>query len=744
MYNSDTGSKSVSEFFLRMIMKQLLQNMKNGQAEVVDVPVPLVKPGYILVRNRASVVSSGTERMVVEFAEKNLLMKAKSRPDLVKQVIDKAKREGVIPTIQSALNRLDSPMALGYSSAGDVVAVGEGIENVKIGDRVACAGGGFACHAEYVLIPKNLFSIFSDRISYEEAAFATLGAISLHGFRLAAPQIGEKVAIIGLGLLGLLLVDICIAAGCSVFGIDLDSTRIQIAEEKGATASLRENAFSKGMTFTENVGFDAVFICADTNSNDPIELAGELSRDRGSVVAVGAVGLDIPRKIFYEKEINVNISRSYGPGRYDVNYEEFGLDYPLGYIRWTEGRNLQAIIKLIEAKKIDVKSLITHRFVIDDGVKAYETITGKKEERFLGVVINYPIENEFEEEERIIILSKKTAESQTSGINVGILGAGLFANAVFLPIIQKSENLRKLGICSAKGLNARQLAKKFNFEFATSDENEILHNPEINTVVILTRHNDHAQQTLDCFQENKHVYCEKPLALSFEELDQIRDAYSKSNSKIMVGFNRRFAPLIQKTKEFLKQSTEPKRIYYRVNAGFLPQDHWLHNPVVGGGRIIGEGCHFIDLCIFLAESNPIAVQTIGLPNNGKYNNDNVVIQLFFANGSIATVDYLANGDKSVEKEILEIFTGGMVIQLNDFRRLTINSNGKRTVFSNKFKQDKGHHNAWNTFLDSIRSGEESPITFNDIYISSAATLYANQSLISNEIVQFQKMQSSKY
>lgn len=715
-------------------MKQLLQNMKNGKAEVVDVPVPLVKPGFVLVRNKASVVSSGTERMVVEFAEKNLLMKAKSRPDLVKQVLDKAKREGVIPTLQSALNRLDSPMALGYSSAGDVVAVGDGIEGLKPGDRVACAGGGFACHAEYVLIPKNLIAPFSENISYEEAAFATLGAISLHGFRLASPQLGEKVAIIGLGLLGLMMVDICKAAGCEVFGVDLDNSRIEIARNKGADTELRENAVAKGMAFTKNIGFDAVFICADTSSNDPIELAGQICRDRGSVVAVGAVGLEIPRKIYYEKEINVNISRSYGPGRYDINYEEFGEDYPIGYVRWTEGRNLEAVIELIESNKIGVNSLISHRFNIENGVHAYETITGKNDEKFLGVIIIYPdLQNE-EENGQKIILTPKSKVSPTKSIGVGILGAGLYANAVFLPILKKSENIEKVGICSAKGLNARQLAKKFDFQFATTDENEIIRNSDLNTVVILTRHNDHVRQVVESLNFKKHVYCEKPLALSIEELNLISTAYNNSESRLMVGFNRRFAPLLQKLKRILEQSGEPKRIHYRINAGYLPLDHWLHNQDIGGGRIIGEGCHFIDLCIYLANSKPVSIQTTGLPNIGKYKNDNVIIQIIFEDGSIATVDYLSNGDKSVEKEYLEIFSGGIVGQLHDFRNLIITSNGTKKTFSKGMKQDKGHIGAWQAFLKSIETGSEPPIPFEELFTTSVATIAANESLIKNQVI----------
>ena len=715
-------------------MKQLLQNMKNGKAEVVEVPVPMIKPGYILVRNYASVVSSGTERMVVEFAEKNLMMKAKSRPDLVKQVIDKAKREGVIPTIQSALNRLDSPMALGYSSAGVVVEVGEGVDNVKPGDRVACAGGGFACHAEYVLIPKNLFTPFSEKISYEEAAFSTLAAISLHGFRIAAPQIGEKVAIIGLGLLGLMLVDICLAAGCSVFGIDLDNSRIEIAKKKGIMAVHRENAENLGMTFTNNLGFDAVFICADSSSNDPIELAGIISRDRGNVVAVGAVGLDIPRKVFYEKEIKVNISRSYGPGRYDVKYEEFGQDYPVGYVRWTEGRNLSAVIELIENNKLDVKSLISHRFEIEEGVKAYETITGKSEEDFLGVVINYQHDIELNKLDQKVILHSWDENKSPSKITAGILGAGLYAGAVFLPIVNRSNNTDKIGICSAKGLNARQLAKKYGYQFATTNENEIISNPDINTIVILTRHNDHARQVIEGLKSGKHIYCEKPLALNLQELNEIEKSYTAANSKLMVGFNRRFAPFIQSTKKFIEQCVEPKQIHYRINAGYLPLDHWLHNPIIGGGRIIGEGCHFIDLCIYLAESQPVSVHTIGLPNNGKYNNDNVTIIISFENGSTAIIEYLANGDKNVEKEVMEIFSGGKVAQLFDYRNLVLTTNGKKTSFSNRLKQDKGHSSAWDAFTRSIINNSEPPIPFSDLLNSSFVSLAANESLIKKEMI----------
>ncbi|MBW6472941.1 MAG: bi-domain-containing oxidoreductase [Anaerolineaceae bacterium] len=718
-------------------MKQLLQNIKEGNAEIVEVPIPDIKSGHILVKNHASVVSSGTERMVVEFAEKNLLMKAKSRPDLVKQVLDKAQREGIIPTIQAALNRLDTPMALGYSSAGEVISVGEGVENIKPGDRVACAGGGFACHAEYVLIPKNLFAKIPDSVSYEDAAFSTLGAISLHGFRIAAPQIGEKVAIIGLGLLGLIMIDVCKAAGLKVFGTDLDQSRVDQANSKGVVAVHRELALDQGLNFTENRGFDVVFICADTNSNDPIELAGQLARDKGTVVAVGAVGLEIPRKIYYEKEINVLISRSYGPGRYDHTYEEQGKDYPYGYVRWTEGRNLSAIIDLLESKKLEVKSLITHRFPIEEGVKAYETITSKNNEKFLGVIIQYPDNGSSEKLERRVDIQKiSVLNLEGNKVSIGILGAGLYASAVFLPIIQKTTSVQKLGICSAKGLSARQLAKKYDYEFACTDEAEIFNNNEINTVVILTRHSDHARQIIRGLQANKHIYCEKPLALNTTELLEIKQAYKNAQSNLMVGFNRRFSPFILKAKDFIKKTSEPKMIHYRVNAGFIPANHWVHDPNQGGGRIVGEGCHFIDLCIYLADSKPVSIQTIGLPNLGKYNDDNVVINMIFNDGSIATIEYLANGDKSVEKETLEIFCGGKVVQLIDFRKLILTSNGKKTQHHSRFAQDKGHLGSWQAFINSIELNFEVPITFEELFTSSLATLLAAESLRKKETIFF--------
>ena len=553
-------------------MKQLLQNLRDGKAEVVEVPVPVVKPGYVLVRNYASVVSAGTERMVVSFAEKSLVGKVKSRPDLMKQVLDKAKREGIAPTIQTAFNRLDQPMALGYSSAGIVEEFGEGVKGFKPGMRVACAGSGFATHSEYILVPKNLLVPFSEKIQFEEAAFATLGAIALQGFRLAAPQVGEKIAVIGLGLLGLLMVGIAEAAGCSVFGIDLDKKRVELANVLGASAVIRSNAENQAQLFTNNKGFDLVFICADTKSNDPVDLAGIIARDKGVVVAVGAVGLEIPRKLYYEKELSFLISRSYGPGRYDFQYEEAGQDYPYGYIRWTEGRNLEAIIDLIENGKLRISSLITHRFSINEGIKAYETITGKTKEDFLGVVLHYPVSDlkEHDETNNNRVNMPSSSVPAESDVKIGVLGAGLYAGAVFLPVINQLKGVEKIGICSAKGLNARHAAKKYGFSFACTDENEILTNSEINSVVLLTRHQDHARQVIKALENEKHVYCEKPLAINEEFLDEINKVITKSKTNLMVGFNRRFAPMVKTSKRILINQ-------FRTDEYSLSCECWLNS-----------------------------------------------------------------------------------------------------------------------------------------------------------------------
>lgn len=705
-------------------MKQLLQNIKTGKATIEDVPMPTPREGQALVKVETSLVSAGTERMVVEFAEKSLVGKARSRPDLVKQVLDKARREGVVNTMQAAFNRLDQPMALGYSSAGTIIALGKNMSGFKVGQRVACAGGGYAVHAEYNVVPKNLLTPLPKNVDFESAAFTTLGAIALHGFRLAEPQLGENVAVIGLGLLGLLTIQIASAAGCNVLGIDLDPKRIALASSLELEAVSRQRAESTSQLFTANRGFDVVLICADTPSNDPVELAGIIARDRARVVATGAVGLTLPRKIYYEKELSFINSRSYGPGRYDSNYEENGQDYPLGYIRWTEGRNFQAVVDLMESGKLKVKPLITHRFPIEKATQAYDVITGKKKESFLGVLLTYPT-GKTKEEKKVVFPS--IVNRKSSIVNLGVLGAGLFANSVLLPAIKKVDGIQLIGIASSGGLHAQHAGKKFGFKYATSSDDEIINDPNINTVAILTRHDSHTELVVKALKAGKHVFVEKPLAINSEQLSVISKQLRKTdNCLLMTGFNRRFAPLAQSLQSQISSLQSPLHAHYRINAGYLPPDHWTQDPNLGGGRIIGEACHFIDFITFLVGATPISVTAHALPDCGKYSEDNVSMTFTFPDGSIGVVDYLANGDKSFPKERVEVFCGGTVAVLDDFVSLQITKDGK--MKEERGAQDKGWVNEWKAFVKSIREGGEPPIPYEQLIGVTNSTYAVVESL----------------
>lgn len=713
-------------------MKQLLQNIKTGQASVEDIPIPTPREGQALVKVSASLVSAGTERMVVEFAEKSLVGKARSRPDLVKQVLDKAKREGVVPTVQAAFNRLDQPMALGYSTAGTIVALGKNMQGFKVGQRVACAGGGYATHAEYNVVPKNLLTPLPKNVDFESAAFTTLGAIALHGFRLAEPQLGENIAVIGLGLLGLLTVQIASAAGCNVLGIDIDPKRVKLASSLNVQAVTRKQAESASAAFTANRGFDSVIICADTSSNDPVELAGAISRDRAKVVATGAVGLNFPRKIYYEKEISFINSRSYGPGRYDANYEENGQDYPIGYVRWTEGRNFQAVVDLMASGKLNVEPLISHRFDIEEGVKAYEVITGKKKEPFLGVLLKYP-DVEKLEGSKVIRFNVQTFK-RSNVVTLGVLGAGLFANSTLLPILKANKDFELVGIASSGGLHAQHSGKKFGFQYATSSEDEIINDPKVNTVAILTRHDSHADLAVKALKAGKHVFVEKPLAVDSRQLAAVSKQLKTSpKSLLTVGFNRRYAPLIQTLKSQIADRNEPLHAHYRVNAGFIQSNHWTQDPAIGGGRIIGEACHFIDVLTFLVGAPPVAVTAHALPNNGKYSEDNVSMTFTFPDGSIGVVDYLANGDKSVPKERLEVFCEGMVAVLDDYVSLTTVKDGKKNVESGA--QDKGWKGEMAAFAEAIQSGGEAPIPYEQLIGVTKSTFAAVESIRSRNPVE---------
>lgn len=720
-------------------MKQLLQNIKNGKTTIEDVPIPTPREGQALVKVAASLVSAGTERMVVEFAEKSYLGKARSRPDLVKQTLDKARREGFMPTINAVFNRLDQPMGLGYSSAGVIVALGKNMQGFKVGQRVACAGGGYAMHAEYNVVPRNLLTPLPKNVDFESAAFTTLGAIALHGFRLAEPQLGENVAVIGLGLLGLLTIQLASAAGCSVLGIDLDPKRILLASslgrfnaaQRGLEAVARSQAESAASAFTQNRGFDSIIICADTPSNDPVELAGVIARDRAKVVATGAVGLNIPRKIYYEKELSFINSRSYGPGRYDASYEETGNDYPIGYIRWTEGRNFQAVVDLMAGGRLKVESLISHRFDIEDGVKAYEVITGKKKEPFLGVVLKYP-EGKMKEERKIEFPSIVSRQSKI--VNLGVLGAGLFANSILLPILKNNKDFELVGIASSGGLHAQHSGKKFGFQYATSSEDEIINDPQINAVAILTRHDTHADLAAKALKAGKHVFVEKPLAINSKQLSVISKQLSKiDHCLLLTGFNRRFSPLARRLKSSIANRQSSMYLHYRVNAGFIPSNHWTQDPTIGGGRIIGEACHFIDVLTFLAGAPPARVNAVALPDDGKYSEDNVSMTFTFPDGSIGVVDYLANGDKSMPKERLEVFCEGMVAVLDDYVSLSVVKDGKKTVESGA--QDKGWREEMDAFAESVRAGKEPPIPYEQIVAVTKSTFAAVESIRSQSAIE---------
>ncbi len=710
-------------------MKQLQQSISTGEASVVDVPAPSAGKGQILVRVCASLVSAGTERSIVEFAEKNLLQKAMARPDLVKQLMDKAKREGWLTTIEAARDRLDTEMVLGYSNAGVVVEVGEGVSEFRIGDHVACAGGGFATHSQIVRIPRNLAAVIPTgpglrELPFEEAAFATVGAIGLQGIRLAELQLGEVVAVIGLGLIGQIVVQLARANGCTVVGMDLSVDRCRVAERMGcvATASSDEEMKVAAARVSNGRGVDTVLIAAATESSGPVTLAAEIARDRAKIVAVGVVGLDLPRKPYFMKELDFRVSRSSGPGRFDAEYEEKGHDYPVGYVRWTEGRNVAAILQLLASNQLDFAPLITHRFPIEQAEKGYELITGKTGESFFGVVITYPNAPSIARRVELTGVGEDSAMAE-AGVCVGVIGAGNFATATLLPAMKAVGSIAFGGICASGGTSARSAGSRYGFRFCASDASELFNDRSINTVAICTRHAGHAALTIAALNAGKHVFCEKPLAMNEDQLAAILKAYDRQDPKrlLLVGYNRRFAPLAIKMKAFLSGTVEPFVMHYRVNAGFIAADHWIQDPEQGGGRMLGEVCHFVDFLSFLCGHPVVSASASVMPNAGRYSNDNLAAVLRFANGSIGTITYSANGDKSFSKERVEVFVQGRVAVLDDFRELLTVRDGKHNVTKSRLRVDKGHRGEWKTFAEVIRNGGPSPIPLSELINSTLAT-----------------------
>jgi predicted dehydrogenase/NADPH:quinone reductase-like Zn-dependent oxidoreductase len=602
---------------------------------------------------------------------------------------------------------------------------------------VACAGVGPAVHAEFACVPRLLMArIPSEAVSFEEAAFTTVGSVALHGIRTADVKLGDVVAVIGLGLLGQLMVQILKAAGCSVLGMDISAERADLALRLGAAAvSTSSSAFRDlCLQHSSGQGVDSVLIAAQTASNDPVNLAGAVARDRAIVAAVGTVAMDIPRRSFYEKELDFRISRSYGPGRYDSAYEQKGIDYPIGYVRWTETRNMEAFLKLLAGRKLDLLPLITHRFPITRAHSAYELITEKTQAPFLGVLLTYPGDAKNNDTQHIKIATSSPPAVSQKSVSIGLLGAGNFAMSTILPALARVRGVEMVLASATSGSHARHAAQKFGFRACTTNETELFNSPSVNTVVIATRHNLHAGQVISALNSGKHVFCEKPLCLNQPELREIVAAHENSLSArrlLMVGFNRRFAPLAVRMKNFVREAGEPLALHYRVNAGFLAPDHWLNDPQEGGGRILGEVCHFVDFLCFLTSSEPVEVETRALPdqassNPGKYSNDNVMCSLRFADGSQGTISYLANGDKSYSKERIEIFGGGRVAMLEDFRRLELIHRGKKRVFRS-LRQDKGHRGELEAFVSAIQTGSKSPIPFREIVTTMLATFALEES-----------------
>ncbi|MGB9181829.1 MAG: bi-domain-containing oxidoreductase [Pyrinomonadaceae bacterium] len=710
-------------------MKQVLQNLKSGQVTIEEVPPPVVQRGRVLVRTVASLISAGTERLAVDEGKKSLIERARERPELVKQVFERARTEGVMRTIDAVRSKLDSSTALGYSAAGTVIEVGEDVTEFRAGDRVSCAGVGYASHAEILSVPKNLCVRLPEGVTFEAGAFGTLGAIALQGVRLAEPTLGESVVVIGLGLLGQLAVQLLKANGCRVFGIDLDQQKIELARELGADGGVPSNEDAKDavMQWSRGRGADAVLITAATSSNQPVELAGEISRLKGRVVAVGLVGLDIPRALYFKRELSLRISMSYGPGRYDPEYEERGHDYPFAYVRWTEGRNIEAFLDLIAAERLNVERLITHRFSIEDGERAYQLISGEAKEPYLGIVMQYDTSREVLRR----IEFKETARSSRAAksVRVGMIGAGGYAQAMLLPNF-KSAGVEFRGIATASGVSARDIGEKYGFRFCAGSVDEVLSDEETNLIVIATRHDLHAELARRALERGRHVFVEKPLALNTEELESVIAEASNSDGRLMVGFNRRFSPLARAAKDFFGERRAPLSIQYRVNAGRVPRSHWTQDPREGGGRIIGEVCHFIDLLHFLTDSltTRVYAEAVTSSNEEISDEDSVFITLSFADGSNASIAYLAEGDKSLTKERVEIFGEGKVFIIEDFRTATKHHNGREEQIKLHRNQDKGQADEVRAVCAAVLEGKPAPVALDDLATTTRTTFCILESL----------------
>ncbi len=720
-------------------MKAIVQNMKTGELRVDDVPPPSLKPGGILVRVRRSLISLGTERSIIALAKKGHLGKAKDRPDLARKVINKAKQEGFWNTYKVVKNLISSPIPLGYSCAGEVVEVGSEVTEFRAGDRVACAGLNHANHAEFNYVPRNLAVKLPDPISHDAACFVTVGAIAIQGVRLAKIELGERVVVMGLGLVGQIAAQLARCAGATVLATDLDPAKVKLAAELGAhrTVDQPDTLAAAVAEFSEGQGADVVLICAATKSDGPIRQAPELARLKGRVVVVGDVGMNIERRGYYDKEISLIVSRSYGPGRYDPAYEEHGIDYPLPYVRWTEGRNMSSFVEFASRQDIRLEPLITHRFSIDDAESAYEIVTGKRQEPVVAMILKYD-EGDTLPKSRVSLAAAKTpAKTKDATVRFGVIGAGQFAKGVLLPAFARQSSVRLSAFCTSSGLTSKNVAERYGAEYCTGDPEDILGDESLDAVLIATRHGEHAPLAIKALTAGKAVFVEKPLAINSESLDELcKTVGQHEGARIMVGFNRRFAPLALRCREFFAEREEPLFVSYRVNAGSFPPDSWVFDPVQGGGRIIGEVCHFVDFICFLTGALPerIFAEELQQPGERAVARDNVTITMHMSDGSLGTIHYLANGDTSVPKEYVEVFGGKKTAILDNFRSLSLHHDNKRRR-KRLLNQAKGFNEEVSAFVEAIRTGGPMPISWESLVAVTRSTLLMHRSLDTGQAVE---------
>ena len=703
-------------------MEQLTQNLKDGTMQLLEVPYPVLSKGCILVRNHYSLISAGTEGKSVKDARLSYIGKAKARSDELKKVFETAKVHGWFSTYNMVMNKLKAPSSLGYSCAGEIIDIAQDISEFKIGDLVACGGSG-AVHSEVVCVSKNLCVKINPEVDLKHACFTTLGAIALQGIRQADLRLGENCVVIGLGLVGHLTLQMLNASGVKVIGIDIDKNQVQLAQNNFADLSL-----DRGITglekiineFTGGYGTDAVIITAGTVSLDPVDLAGELCRKKGKVVIVGAVPTGFKRNNYFKKELDLRMSCSYGPGRYDPEYEEKNIDYPIGYVRWTENRNMQAFAELLRLRKLNIDQLITHIFDFQNAPDAYKLILDQSEP-FTGMVLKYNIEKILK---KSIVLNNNPKQSDNP--KVGFIGAGSFAQNILLPAVK--GHVEFIGIATARPNNSRYIADKYGFKYCASSGEELLSDNQINTIFIATRNDSHSRFVKASLKQNKNVYVEKPLCINQDELDEIRDLYIAAKVHLMIGFNRRFSPFILKLVPKLREKKMPLAVNYRINAGIVSNDSWEHDRDIGGGRILGEVCNFIDISSYIAGS-PIKTLSANPLADALHHHDTLNINIEFENGSIANISYYSNGNKKVPKEVIEIFQGGSVTVINDFKIMT---EYEKSVSVTKLKQqDKGHSEEIKLFLEAVKKGNSAPIPFNEIYNSSLATFKVLESISKN-------------